>query len=68
MDLQNKKGETALMRAAANGHTEMALALIEAGTGLDLQEKSGKTALTLAACYGHTEIAAALIGAGAVEQ
>ena len=61
----DKNGSTALMGAAANGHTEIARALIQAEVDLHKTSIHGDTALILAAINGHTEIAQALIQAGA---
>ena len=45
LDLQDKWGETALIKAAVNNKTELGLALINKGANRNLQDKDGKTAL-----------------------
>ena len=44
-DAADRKGYTALMAAAANGHGAIALALINAGATLDLKDRSRRSAL-----------------------
>ena len=61
----DKDGNTALIRAAAEGHIETVHALIKAGADLNKANKNGDTALILAARQGHTEAVQALIQAGA---
>lgn len=51
-------GETALMLAARNGHTEMVDFLLSRGANPDVQNDRGKTAETLAQESGHGDIAA----------
>ena len=56
---------TALMFAAANGHTETVSFLIDKGADILITDLNGKTALMFAAENGHTEIVSFLIGKGA---
>ncbi len=58
-------GRTALMVAAAQGHTEAVRLLIEAGSDISLTDEEGATALSLARSYGHVDVATLLEGAGA---
>ena len=46
---KNHNGWTALMRATANGHHDIAALLLEKGAALNIQNNDGKTALILAA-------------------
>ena len=64
-DARDRYGQTALMRAARDGHDELARALIEAGAALDVTAKYGLSALMLAALNGREAIALALARAGA---
>ena len=76
----NIRGNTALIEASSNGHTEIVKLLIEAGadvnamtkfevrssiTGKDFAPTGGYTALMAASEYGHMEIVKILIEAGA---
>ena len=65
IDYKDRHNYSALIYAAWEGHTEIALALIEKGARLDVREAYGDTALICAAWEGHTEIALALIEKGA---
>jgi ankyrin repeat protein len=65
LNLQDKDGFTALIRAAANDHTATVQTLIGAGADLNLQNKDGFTALIRAAANEHMATVQALIGAGA---
>ena len=64
-DLQDKQGDTALIRASTYGNNEIAKALIGAGANLNLQSKLGYTALIEASDKGNIEMAKVLIEAGA---
>ena len=66
LDIQNKNGDTALIRACEYGHLEVVKLLIENGAELNMQEEGdGDTALILACRRGHLEIAKLLIKKGA---
>jgi ankyrin repeat protein len=66
LDIRNKDDKTALILAAANGHTDIAASLIAKGANMDIQDKNGDTALMLAAMKGLTDIAASLIAKDAI--
>jgi ankyrin repeat protein len=59
------RGQTALMWAAGEGHTETAQELIRAGADVQIKSKGGFTALLFAVRGGHTGTARALAAAGA---
>jgi len=65
LDLQDKYGNTALIRAAKHGDVETVISLIQKGANLDLQGQFRNTALIEAATNGHTEIVATLVKNGA---
>ena len=58
-------GWTALVWAAANGHTATVQTLLEAGADVNAKDYSGWTALMWTAHAGHTATVQALIDAGA---
>jgi uncharacterized protein len=58
-------GRTALMIAAAEGHSDVVELLIEAGSDLNLVDEEGSTALLLARGNGHLDVAARLAAANA---
>ena len=65
VNASNSDGDTAMMLAAANGHTEIARLLIVSGANIDNKDSIGRTELMLVARNGHREIAQLLIAAGA---
>ncbi len=65
LNKQGKYGNTALIWAAMNEHTELANMLIKAGADLNIQDEDGATALMEAASNGYKEIVDILIKAGA---
>ncbi|MDX1917298.1 MAG: ankyrin repeat domain-containing protein [Rickettsiaceae bacterium] len=62
---RDRYNKTALIKAAFNGHTEVAALLLEKGAEVNGQHSSGATALVCAAFNGHTEVAALLLEKGA---
>ena len=54
----------ALIRAAFDGDSIEAEALLQAGADVDAKSSSGRTALMLAAMRGHTEVVQLLLDAG----
>jgi len=58
-------GKTALIAAAARGHSDLVRALIKRGATVDLKHYSGETALMFAADSGDKSTIEALLGAGA---
>jgi ankyrin repeat protein len=71
VDQKNKRGESALMRAASQGQTEAVRALImcrvklKLGADPNVQDQDGQTALMEAAGRGKSDVVAELLGAGA---
>ena len=56
-------GDTALIRAARNGHLDVVQYLVAQDAKIDMQNNYGHT--TLAACYGHLDVVQYLVGKGA---
>ena len=65
VNVRNKHGMTALMRAAYHGHEGMVRVLLEHGADPNLMRNDRFTALALAAFFGHTETVRILIEHGA---
>ena len=61
----DRYARTALILAAAGGHTESARALLDKGAGLELRDNAGLTALNWAALRGHRPVAELLLARGA---
>uniref|UniRef100_A0A0G4HJE4 Uncharacterized protein n=1 Tax=Chromera velia CCMP2878 TaxID=1169474 RepID=A0A0G4HJE4_9ALVE len=59
------KGDTALIVASANGHTEIVRLLVDARANVDLQHTNGTTALIQSSNKGHTDIVRLLLHANA---
>src|SRR5579864_3483202 len=55
IDLPDQTGQTALMKAAANGHLEVVKALVNRADP-NRRDRHGKTALMLAAAGGHAQM------------
>ena len=65
VNIQNKRGCSALMFTSCQGHHECQKLLLEAGADVDLQNNNGFTALMLAARKGCGKCVKLLIKAGA---
>jgi ankyrin repeat protein len=66
VDVPDRDGRTALMRAAARGDAATVRVLLEAGARKDLHDTAfGKTALMYAAENNHPAVVEALVKAGA---
>src|SRR5258705_355519 len=65
IDARDRRGQTALMRAARHGHCQMVEWLIQRGAALDHTAKYGLSALMLAVIHGHIEVVRKLTNAGA---
>lgn len=65
MDAQTEMGTTAVMMAAANGHSGALKMLVTRGASLDHQDKMGDTALHIAARCGFAGFCARLVSRGA---
>ena len=65
VNVRNKHGMTALMRATYHGHERMVRVLLEHGADPNLVRNDRFTALALAAFFGHTETVRILIEHGA---
>ena len=66
INTKSYRGETAVMLAAMEGHTEVVITLIEAGVDINDQNVYGKhTPLILAALSGHFDTVKELIDSGA---
>ncbi|WP_052078302.1 ankyrin repeat domain-containing protein [Spirochaeta lutea] len=60
LDHQSKSGQTALMLAIGEGHSEIALQLIAAGADTNLIDQLGMTARKYAELFGHTAVVEAI--------
>jgi ankyrin repeat protein len=63
--VKNKKGETALMKAAWTGNLEVVKFLIDKGADVNVRNNSGETALSLASANNQPEIVQHLKAHGA---
>lgn len=64
-DATLRGGETPLMRAAARGHKDVALALLDAGADVNARRADGFTPLVLAVFFGHEDVVRLLVKRGA---
>jgi hypothetical protein len=67
VNVRDRDGWTALMRAACEGHTEIVHILMQAGADVHVKNDEGESALTLAREKGHTCIVNLLREGGAKE-
>lgn len=65
IDARDRYGQTALMLAAAAGHTRAVEFLATHGAVLDYTAKFGLSALMLAVVRGHSDVVQVLVGTGA---
>ena len=56
LNTQDRDGDTALLRAARQGHEAVVQTLVEAKAELNTQNNYGCTALLEAALYGHSNV------------
>ncbi|KAJ1952768.1 hypothetical protein EC988_003371, partial [Linderina pennispora] len=66
VDLPDREGETALMKAAYGGHVDAVEWLVGAGADMRRGDRDGWTALHNAAGRGHVRTAAFLVASGAL--
>lgn len=62
LNAQDQKGESALMKAAKQGHAALVALLLAAGANRELRDKRGKTALSKAMKNRHMDVARLLLG------
>jgi len=67
LDVQNLKGETALMYAVRLGDIEPVKQLLDAGASIDIKDNNGNTALQIAVKEGFDNVAKLLVDEGACE-
>ena len=63
VNAQTKSGDSALMKASANGYKECVTLLLEAGADVNAVNETGNIALTLAAVAGNVSVAKRLLKA-----
>lgn len=68
VDQADDDGDTALMRAAANGYNKLVKTLIDAGADVDMTNNDDESALSLARDNGNRYIVGLLRKAGAYEE
>ena len=61
----DEDNDTALMKAAGQGHIEVVRFLVEQGADLDVRNRQGQNALMFAAAGGHLTVVVFLIDSGA---
>ena len=66
LDCKDKYGNTALNRAAQNGHTNVVGILVGRGADINAKNNSGRTSLNYAAAMGNTDMVQLLLKKGAV--
>ena len=65
VNIPNNNGNTPLMIATRNGHTEIARMLIDRGADVNIPDNNGNTPLTWASDRGNIQIVRMLIDRGA---
>lgn len=65
VDARDRYGQTALMIAAREGHSDVVIFLVERGAELNHTAKYGLSALMLAVIRGHAAVVETLANAGA---
>ncbi|GAU98759.1 hypothetical protein RvY_09866-2 [Ramazzottius varieornatus] len=65
IDIRDKKGRTALMLAAGNGHLEMVTLLVGQGSDITALDNNDWTPLHFAAISGHLKVVKYLVESGA---
>jgi hypothetical protein len=65
VNLKDKEGRTALIRAVLNNNGPLVEKLLKAHADPDIQDNQGETALTWAKLFGHDRIVSLLLEAGA---
>ena len=65
VDIEDIKGQTALICAARSGHVEVVEALIKGGANVNRPDNHGRRALIHATEFGHVEVVEALLKNGA---
>ena len=61
VNIQNKEGVTALMKASQNNHTEVVEQLLKEGADVNIKNNYGWTALMIASKNGHTQVVEQLL-------
>lgn len=65
INTMDTKGDTSLIKAAANNEKDVVFLLLNNGANVNIQNKNGRTALMMAAEIGATEIVCMLLEANA---
>lgn len=65
INAKDRRGQTAVMIAARDGHPNLIAWLVERGAALDGTGKYGLSPLMVAVVRGHTEVVRRLVAAGA---
>lgn len=65
VDAEDMSGETALMHAAANGHEDVCVSLLQGGADVNHRSFDGSTALLLGSTFGRDNVVNILLNHGA---